>query len=105
MDNRTIAAALGGEVNAGQVCAPGPGHSKRDRSLSVKVDSSAPDGFVVHSFSGDDAIVCKDYVRSKLGLGDFKPNGRGNGQARFQRRNIAAPPSLPEGARPEPGSL
>ena len=36
-----IAAALGGEVAAGQVLAPGPGHSPRDRSLSVKPDKDA----------------------------------------------------------------
>ena len=29
--------------------APGPGHSAKDRSLSVK--TSAPHGFVVHSFA------------------------------------------------------
>jgi RecA-family ATPase len=75
----TLAKALGGEVNAGQVLAPGPGHSKTDRSLSVKLDSNAPDGFVVHSFADDDPIVCRDYVRSKAGLEAFKPNG-GNGR-------------------------
>src|SRR5262249_38802886 len=45
-----------------------PGHSAGDRSLSVKLDSAAPDGFLVHSFAGDDPIVCRDYVRQKLGL-------------------------------------
>jgi hypothetical protein len=63
-----IARALGGEVCGGQVRAPGPGHSPRDRSLSIKVDEGAPDGFLVHSFAGDDAIRCKDYVREKVGL-------------------------------------
>jgi hypothetical protein len=66
---------LGGEVGGGQVLAPGPGHSAADRSLSVKLDSSAPDGFLTHSFSGDDPIVCRDLVRQKLGLQSFKPNG------------------------------
>jgi hypothetical protein len=63
-----IARALGGEVVGGQVKVPGPGHSPKDRSLSVKPVVSAPDGFVVHSFAGDDPIACKDYVRAKLGL-------------------------------------
>jgi RecA-family ATPase len=76
---QTLAKALGGEVNGGQVLAPGPGHSPSDRSLSVKLDSNAPDGFVVHSFANDDAIVCRDHVRSKAGLAAFKPNG-GNGR-------------------------
>ena len=53
-DLQTLAKALGGEVNRSQVLAPGPGHSAIDRSLSVKLDSNAPDGFLVHSFAGDD---------------------------------------------------
>jgi RecA-family ATPase len=72
-----LAKALGGEVSNGQVLAPGPGHSPSDRSLSVKLDGSAPDGFVVNSFAGDDPIACKDYVRTKAGLEPFKPNGGG----------------------------
>ena len=31
------ARALGGEVSGGQVLCPGPGHSAKDRSLSVKI--------------------------------------------------------------------
>ena len=76
IDLRSLAHALGGDVSSGQVLAPGPGHSAADRSMSVRPDSSAPDGFVVHSFSTDDPIICKDYVRKKLGLAPFKPNGR-----------------------------
>jgi RecA-family ATPase len=71
-----LARALGGEVEGNQVKAPGPGHSSKDRSLSVTPDAGAPDGFIVHSFAGDDAIACKDYVREKAGLPAFKPNGR-----------------------------
>ena len=64
-----VARALGGEISGGQVRAPGPGHSRTDRSLSFKLDASAPDGFLVHSFApGDDPIRCKDYVREQLGL-------------------------------------
>ena len=71
---RQLARALGGDVGNGEVLAPGPGHSAGDRSLSVKLDSAAPDGFLVHSFAGDDPIVCRDYVRQKLGLPEFEPN-------------------------------
>ena len=39
--------------------APGPGHSTADRSLSVKLDSGAPDGFIVNSFANDDPIACR----------------------------------------------
>ena len=39
------------------------------------LDAGAPDGLIVHSFAGDDAIRCKDYVRDKAGIPPFKPNG------------------------------
>jgi RecA-family ATPase len=78
---QTLARALSGEVNRSQVLAPGPGHSAIDRSLSVKLDSNAPDGFVVHSFAGDDPLACRDHVREKAGLEPFKPNGGGRQRA------------------------
>jgi RecA-family ATPase len=78
-DLQTLARALGGEVNGGRLLCPGPDHSASDRSLSIKLDANAPDGFLVHSFAGDDPITCKDYVRQKLGLPAF--NG-GNGRRR-----------------------
>src|SRR5262249_30080107 len=50
--------------------------SAADRSMSVKLDANAPDGFIVHSFAGDDPIACKDYVREKCGIAAAtKPNG------------------------------
>jgi len=77
-----IAELLGGEVRGGnQVCAPGPGHSADDRSLSVLIDASAPDGFVVHSFAGDDALLCRDYVRGRLGVPPFEAKKKANGKA------------------------
>ena len=73
---QSIARALGGEVSGDQVRAPGPGHTPGDRSLSIKLDPSAPDGFIVNTFSpNDDAIACKDYVREKAGLPAFRPKG------------------------------
>ena len=77
---QTVAKALGGEVNNGQVLAPGPGHSAADRSLSIKLDRNAPEGFLVHSFSTDDPIACRDYVRERLNLPAFRPNGGNNRQ-------------------------
>jgi RecA-family ATPase len=71
-----LAAALGGNVSRDQILCPGPGHSPADRSLSVKLAVNAPDGFLVHSFAGDDLIVCRDYVRNKCGLPTFEPNAR-----------------------------
>lgn len=71
-DLRSIARALGGQI-AGRdsVLVPGPGHSHKDRSLkgTFKADGS----FSVTSFAGDDWRECKDYVRHRLGLGEFTP--------------------------------
>ena len=58
LDLRSIARALRGEISGRQILAPGPGHSRRDRSLSIRIEPNAPDGFVVHSFADDDPIVC-----------------------------------------------
>jgi Toprim domain len=86
MNLAAVAAVLGGEVVGRQVLAPGPGHSPRDRSLSVRFTSG--DEFVVHSFAGDDPIACKDYVRSKLGLPQWEP---GDGRDRTVRpQKVAA---------------
>jgi hypothetical protein len=85
-DLQTVARLLGGRVNGDAVLCPGPGHSASDRSLSIKIDASAPDGFLVHSFAADDPMACRDYVREKFGLPAFKPNG--NGQ-RFSEDDIA----------------
>ena len=82
LDIRTLRQALGGEASSGCLRCPGPGHSAADRSLSVKLDTEAPEGFLVHSFAGDDPIVCKDYVREKLGLPAFKANGGDGGNGR-----------------------
>lgn len=67
-DLRAIARALGGQVVGGQVLAPGSGHGPRDRSLSVKLSATSPDGFIVHSFAGDDWRACRDHVLDRLGL-------------------------------------
>jgi putative DNA primase/helicase len=72
LDPRTIARILGGEVaGRNSVLCPGPGHSARDRSLSV---TFAGDDVTVFSHAGDDWRECKDYVRSRLGLGHFTPS-------------------------------
>jgi hypothetical protein len=78
-----IAEILGGDARRFDVVAPGPGHSAADRSMSVRPDEGAPDGFLVHSFAGDDAIECKEYVTEKLGLTPkSKSGGTGGGRAR-----------------------
>ena len=71
-----LASALGGEARGNKVTAPGPGHSADDRSLSILIDPSAPDGFVVYSHAGEDALPIKDYVRERAGLGKWEPKRR-----------------------------
>jgi hypothetical protein len=77
MSLKSIAAALGGDVSGDQVRCPGPGHSRKDRSLSIRLDPSARDGFIVHSHCGDNDLTCKDYVRERCGAELFKPDGKG----------------------------
>ena len=79
-----LAKLLGGDVCSDEVLCPGPGHSNADRSLSVKPDSDAADGFLVYSFAGDDPILCRDHVRTKLGLPPF-------GRRRRMARRVPAP--------------
>lgn len=76
LDLSALARRLGGEYQNGSALVPGPNHGKSDRSLSVKLSSDNVDGFVVHSFSGDDPLLCRDYVRRELGLGEFKPKAK-----------------------------
>lgn len=68
-----IAKAMGGEAKGNKILCPGPGHSIHDRSLSIMISPSAPDGFTVHSFASDDPIACRDYVRKRLGDEEWKP--------------------------------
>jgi putative DNA primase/helicase len=65
---RSMAAALGGDVTGRSVICPGPGHSPRDRSLSVTPSATAPEGFVVFSHAGDHWLECRDHVLARLGL-------------------------------------
>jgi Homeodomain-like domain len=83
LDARTIAKVMGGDVNGDGALVPGPGHSPKDRSLSVKPTPGAKDGFIVHSFAGDGVGECRDHVKDKLGIAEEplrKPNGAGPGR-------------------------
>lgn len=83
MDARHVAQLLGGNaIGRNEVLAPGPRHSRKDRSLSIKLDASAPDGFLVFSHAGDDWKECRDYVRQQLGLPLWHP-----GHAQDRRMN------------------
>jgi putative DNA primase/helicase len=65
---REIARACGGVVAGGQALIPGPGHSQRDRSVSVKMSAASPLGFIAHSHCGDDFREVRDYIADKLGI-------------------------------------
>lgn len=91
LDIRSAATALRGDVVAGGILVPGPGHGPRDRSLSVQFNDNSPEGFVVNSFAGDDPIECRDYVRDVLGLPGWRPCGRDR---------VPRPPARPP--KPEP---
>lgn len=59
---RSITARLGGEWRGDHGAVPGPGHSKADRSLTVR-DNAAGDDVTVYSFAGDDWKAIKDTWR------------------------------------------
>lgn len=77
-----LAHALGGDVVGRQVLAPGPGHSPKDRSLSITISATAPDGFLAFSHSGDHFAACRDYVRARLGLPLHAPRRPSEGRGR-----------------------
>jgi hypothetical protein len=66
-----MAAALGGDVVKGRdgpfILCPGPGHSAKDRSLSVAPSATDPDGFVCFSHANDAWQDCRDHIRARIG--------------------------------------
>jgi putative DNA primase/helicase len=68
---RSIATALGGDAMKGRqgpfVLCPGPGHSAKDRSLSVAPSATDPDGFVCFSHAGDAWQDCREHVIARIG--------------------------------------
>ena len=85
---------LGGEAHGDSVLCPGPGHSHRDRSLSVRFDPGAPDGYVVHSHAGDDWPTCRDHVRERLGMPSWYPSARCNRAGLITLTRPALSPSI-----------
>lgn len=78
---RNITARLGGEWRGDHGAVPGPGHSKADRSVTVR-DNASGDDIVVHSFAGDDWKAIKDTWRREGVLSDRPdpaPNRRASG--------------------------
>jgi putative DNA primase/helicase len=66
MDLVQIAYLLGGTIKRPWVNIPGPGHSSSDRSLGVRFDPEAPDGFWTNSFANDDPEECRAHVKKLL---------------------------------------
>jgi putative DNA primase/helicase len=90
VDPIELAHALGGEAFGYKIIAPGPGHSPKDRSLSIHVDADTSDGFYCHSFAGDDWQTCRDHIRQVLGLGPW--------QSRVRKPTQRRPKSQPDDA-------
>lgn len=86
MNLQAIARALGGVVTGRQVLAPGPGHSKRDRSMSVWLHPASPWGFRTHSHCGDDWRDCVQHVCTKLGIERSRSDGGRLHQLQTRRR-------------------
>lgn len=71
IDIRSAAEWLGGKARGNRILCPGPGHGKRDRSLSVTFLSDG--SFITNSFAGDHFADCRDHVKAALGLSDDIP--------------------------------
>jgi putative DNA primase/helicase len=61
-----LAHRLNGSPNGAWLNIRGPRHSAADRSLGIRFDPAAPDGFYIHSLAGDDKGECRAYVKSLL---------------------------------------
>lgn len=73
-DLRAIVQRLGGELSAGgrQATIPGPGHSRRDRSLSLRVSEDGA-RILFNSFAGDSARDVFSYLGID-GASEYKPS-------------------------------
>jgi putative DNA primase/helicase len=105
LDPCIMAHALGGDAHGHHIVAPGPGHSRADRSLSIKIDQAAPDGFYCHSFSGDDWRACRDHVRRAIGRGAWQPQRTRRAVVRADGGRIALALRMWGGARDPRGTL
>ena len=79
---------MGGDVVGQDALVPGPNHSPKDRSLSVRIDPAVPGSILTYSFCGDDVNACRDYVREKLGLDAWQPERRSSTTRRDRRQSI-----------------
>jgi hypothetical protein len=71
-DLRAIAQALGGEVHGDTALVPGPGHSRSDRSLSLRIGANGR--IIWHSFAGDRWDDVRSHLeRAGLPFGSGEP--------------------------------
>lgn len=62
IDLAALAKRAGGSFNGRDVLLPGPGHSRRDRSLSLTLGRNGR--LIAHSFAGDDKATIDAYLKS-----------------------------------------
>lgn len=60
-----ITHVLGGDWRGTYGSIPGPGHSRKDRSVTIRDHSSNPNDVIVNSFAGQDYRVIKDDLRDR----------------------------------------
>ena len=100
-----IAKVLGGEITGPpgrrQVIAPGPNHSKKDRSMCVMINRDGTDVIVTTHSPADTDMACRDYVREKLGLPKFRPKPRHSNNSVDDQIFIHLTGKLPKG-KPTP---
>jgi hypothetical protein len=94
-DLHKLARDLGGVVRGEYVYAPGPGHSKHDRSMWAKRNWQAPQDddfpFIFGSFAGDAWHEVKDDARAKAGIGSWRPKKRDGDRPSPARRRLIVP--------------
>ena len=86
---RELQRIFGGEISNGELHCAGPGHSRADRSLSLRPVEDGPNdlGLMYHSFADDDPTAIEDFLREKLNTPKPKPNG--NGRQRLSEDALA----------------
>jgi hypothetical protein len=86
-----ITRALDGDWHGHYGTAPAPGHSKRDRSLSIRPHPADPEDVILHSFAGEDWQEVKtDLRRQGLLSGNWKSFHRQDLDEQQRRRKIEA---------------
>ena len=65
---RELQRIFAGEISNGELHCAGPGHSRADRSLSLRPVEDGPNdlGLMYHSFADDDPTAIEDFLREKL---------------------------------------